>query len=141
MPKKSNSRGKLTRRELRDLDIEITFMEGIVRRDPKYLEALEILGDDYTRRGRFAQGLKIDQRLVSLRPQDPMAFYNLACSYCLNRQFERAALALSRAIDRGYRDFKSLVKDPDLEGLRQHPLFKKTQAKIRSLRFREIKVQ
>ncbi len=141
MQKKSNSRRKLTRRQLRDLDIEIGFMEGLVRRDPHYVEALQVLGDDYTHRGRFAESLRIDEQLVALRPADPMAFYNLACSYALTQQIERAASALSLAIDRGYRDFKSLITDPHLENLRSHPLFKKTQAKIRSLRVKQIKLK
>ena len=64
MPKKSPVRKKLTRREQRNLDIEISFIEGVVRRDPRYLEALQVLGDDYTRRGRYREGLKIDETLA-----------------------------------------------------------------------------
>ena len=44
MPKKPRS--KLTRKEQRDLDIEIGFLEGVVDRDPKYVEALQVLGDN-----------------------------------------------------------------------------------------------
>ena len=141
MQKKSNSRRKLNRRQLRDLDVEIGFMEGVVRRDPQFIEALQVLGDDYTRRGRFDESLNVDERLALLRPTDPMAFYNLACSYALNQQIERAAAALSKAIDRGYRDFSYLRKDPHLENLRRHPLFKKTQAKIRSLKVKEVRLK
>ncbi|MBU6402407.1 MAG: hypothetical protein KGS61_18975, partial [Verrucomicrobia bacterium] len=60
MPKQSSRRKKLTRQEQRDLDLEIQFLEGVVRRDPQYVDALQILGDDYTRRGRFTDGLEID---------------------------------------------------------------------------------
>jgi tetratricopeptide (TPR) repeat protein len=122
------------------LDLEISFIEGVVRRDPKYVEALQVLGDDYTRRGRFDDSLQVDERLVELRPEDPMAYYNLACSYSLNRQVEAAASALARAIDCGYRDFKFMINDPHLENLRRHPIFKKTQAKIRSLKLRSIRI-
>jgi len=97
MQKKSNSRRKLNRRQLRDLDVEIGFMEGLIRRDPRYIEALQVLGDDYTRRGRFDESLHVDERLVTLRPSDPMAFYNLACSCALTGQIEDAAAALSQA--------------------------------------------
>jgi len=46
MPEKTYARSKrLTRKEVRELDVKITFMEGVVRRDPRYVEALQILGD------------------------------------------------------------------------------------------------
>ena len=71
MPKKtSRPRRKPTPQELRDLDLEIRFMEGLVQRDGGSMEALQVLGDDYTRRGRFQDGLRIDQRLSQLRPRD-----------------------------------------------------------------------
>ena len=84
MPKKlSTPRKRPTRQELRDLDQEILFLEGIIRRDESYVEALQILGDGYTSRGRYAEGLKIDERLSKLRPEDSLVHYNLACSYSL----------------------------------------------------------
>ena len=104
----------MTREQERSLDIEIGFLEGVVRRDPAYIDALQILGDNYTRRGRFQDGLKVDEQLVRLRPADALVHYNLACSYSLTEQFEAAAAALNRALDLGYRDFKWLAKDPDL---------------------------
>src|SRR5580692_4549523 len=95
---------KLKRKELRELDQKITFMEGIVRRDPRYVEALQILGDHYTQRGKFECSLKVDKQLSRLEPRNPLVFYNLACSYSLNREFELAATALARALRLGYRD-------------------------------------
>jgi len=66
----------LTRKELRELDIKIAFMAGIVRRDPRYVEALQILGDHYTQRGRYDRSLKVDKQLSRLEPGNPLVFYN-----------------------------------------------------------------
>jgi tetratricopeptide (TPR) repeat protein len=138
MTKKADSpRRRLTRQELRDLDVEISFLEGIVRRDPAYVEALQILGDNYTRRGRFTEGLRVDERLSRLRPGDSVVSYNLACSYSLTQQIELAAETLTAAIDLGYHDFKAMDKDPDLENLRQHAEYKRIRAKIRGLQSKE----
>ena len=60
MASKDPQKKKLSRQERKDLDIEISFLEGVVKRDPEFLEALQVLGDDYTQRGRFMEGLKID---------------------------------------------------------------------------------
>ncbi len=128
---------KLTRQQERDLDIEIGFIEGVVRRAPEFIEALQILGDDYTRRGRFEEGLKLDERLARLRPDDALVHYNLACSCSLTGQFAAAAAALDRALDLGYRDFKWLAKDPDLTPFRKHALYKKIRARIKAM---EIKI-
>lgn len=122
---------KLSRREQRDLDIEIGFIERVVERDPHFVEALQILGDDYTQRGKYDDGLKVDERLAQLRPDDPGVLYNLACSYALTKQLEGAAATLIRAIEQGYEGFKWITKDPDLQNLRKHALYKKVRAAIR----------
>ena len=55
-------RSQLSAKENRDLDIEINFLKGLVNRDYEYIEALQLLGDDYTKRGKFRDGLKIDEQ-------------------------------------------------------------------------------
>jgi len=134
MPQKSSARKKLTRREARELEVKIDFMEGIVRRAPDYVEALQLLGDHYTQRGKYEQGLKVDEKLSRLEPKNPLVFYNLACSYSLTGEVDRAAQALEKALVLGYRDFVWLAKDPDLRALRKHPLFRAIEDKIRRMK-------
>ena len=130
MPARKSTKKKLTSAEQRDLDTKIQFVEGLVRR----VDALQLLGDHYTQRGRFTEGLHVDERLARLEPGNPLVFYNLACSYSLTDEFDRAYLALSQAIKLGYRDFKWLAKDPDLKKLRTHPVFQELKEKIRRLK-------
>jgi tetratricopeptide (TPR) repeat protein len=106
-----------------DLELEIRFFEGITRRDPEYVEALQILGDAYTKTGKWAKGLEIDQRLAHLCPSNPVVFYNLACSYSLLNQLDEAFGALEQAVKLGYKDTRWLTKDPDLENLRRDERF------------------
>jgi tetratricopeptide (TPR) repeat protein len=134
MPVQSSTRKKLSRANQRDLDTKIQFLEGLVRRDPDYVDALELLGDHYTRRGRYAEGLKMDEHLARLEPHSPLVFYNLACSCSLTGQFDRAVLALEKALQLGYRDFNWLAKDPDLRKLRQQPVYRDIEAKIRRMK-------
>jgi len=135
MPERQSGKSKkLTRKEIRDLDVKITFMEGVVRRDSRYVEALQILGDHYTQRGRFEYSLKIDKQLSRLEPRNPLVFYNLACSFSLNAEYDHAATALEKALSLGYRDFKWLAKDPDLLRLRKHPVYRTIEAKIRKMK-------
>ena len=122
----------------RELDVKISFMEGLVRRDPAYVDALQLLGDHYTQRGRFAEGLNVDERLARLEPQNPVVFYNLGCSYSLTDQFERAAEALEKAILLGYKDFTWLTKDPDLKKFRLQPAYR---AILKKIRYKKVKVR
>ena len=134
MPVKSSTRKKLSRATQRDLDIKIEFMEGIVRRDPDFVDALQLLGDHYTQRGRYTEGLQVDERLARLEPRSSLVFYNLACSYSLTEQFDRAVFALEKALQLGYHDFNWLARDPDLRKLRQQPVYRAIEAKIRRLK-------
>jgi tetratricopeptide (TPR) repeat protein len=134
MPVKSSARKKSSRASRRDLEIKIQFLEGLVRRDPDYVDALQLLGDHYTQHGRYLDGLKVDEHLAQLEPHSPLVFYNLACSCSLTGQFERAASALETALQLGYRDFRWLASDPDLHQLRQQPIFRDIEAKIRRMK-------
>jgi len=135
MPRRNSARSKrLSRKEVRDLDTKIGFLEGIVKRDGDFVEALQILGDHYTQRGRYEHSLKVDKQLSRLEPRNPLVFYNLACSHSLNSEFDLAAAALEKALTLGYRDFKWLAKDPDLRLLRKHPLYRTIAARIRKMK-------
>jgi tetratricopeptide (TPR) repeat protein len=139
MPAKNTARKKMSRVEQRELDTKIEFIEGLVRRDPNYVDALQLLGDHYTQRGRITEGLKVDERLARLEPVNPLVFYNLACSYSLAGDIDQAANALERALQLGYRDFDWLAKDPDLKALRTHTAFEDLKAKIRQLKSKSSK--
>ncbi len=136
MPVKSR-KSRSVREQTRALDVQIQFMEGVVRRDPRYVEALQLLGDNYTKRGRYSEGLGVDERLAELEPANPLVFYNLACSYSLLARCDDAATALERALRLGYRDFKWLLKDPDLKKLRAHSRYKAIRAEIRRIKAEE----
>jgi tetratricopeptide (TPR) repeat protein len=138
MPVKGSARKSRHPRELtRALDIQIQFMEGVVRRDPRYVEALQLLGDNYTKRGRYSEGLGVDERLAALEPENPLVFYNLACSYSLLDRFDDAADSIERALGLGYRDFKWMARDPDLKKLRSHPRYGIIREQIRRLKAAE----
>jgi hypothetical protein len=111
-------------------------MEGVVQRDPSYIEALQILGDHYTQRGYYTESLKVDLQLSQLEPRNPLVFYNLACSYALTGGCEESAAALLEALKLGYNDFRWLARDPDLRPLRKHPAYRSIQDKIRKMKIR-----
>ena len=106
-------------------NFEISFYESILKKDPKFVEVIELLGGLYTRAGRIDDGLKMDRKLVRLRPGNPVVHYNLACSLALKRRLKDAFTVLTKAVELGYRDIKWVQEDPDLENLRNHPSYQR----------------
>jgi tetratricopeptide (TPR) repeat protein len=106
------------------LDFELDFFEGVLHRNPDFVDALRVHGNNLTLKGCFADGLKIDRRIVELRPHDALAHYNLACSYSLLKKVDLALRILRKAIELGYSDFRFLREDSDLDALRKDPRFR-----------------
>jgi tetratricopeptide (TPR) repeat protein len=106
------------------LDFEIHFYEKLLTAYPDFLDVLIPLGHAYTRRGLYEKGLEVDLRLARLRGNDPLTWYNLACSYSLLNRLDEAVGALRRSFELGYRDVGHLQKDPDLSRLRQSPKYR-----------------
>jgi tetratricopeptide (TPR) repeat protein len=119
-----------TKERKEDVQFEIRFFEGIAHRDPDYVEALQVLGDAYTKTGQWEKGLEIDQRLAKLSPDNPLVFYNLACSYSIMNRVDEAFAALKRAVKLGYDDAQWLNKDPDLKNLRSDRRFERIRANL-----------
>lgn len=118
----------------RDLQFETRFFESILKRDRSYADVIEILGGLYTRQGRFEEGLKMDRRLVRMKPDHAVAHYNLACSLALLKRKKDALRSLADAIERGYSDAQWMAKDPDLEDLRADATFITLLKRIRGKR-------
>lgn len=106
-----------------DHQFEIQFCESILKRCPDDIETIEMLANFYTKSGRIADGLRLDERLVLLAPANPTNHYNLACSLSLSHRYEDALNALRKALDKGYCDFRWIREDPDLKNLQSDPRF------------------
>ena len=105
------------------LDLEMELYSALLKQLPDQPDILRAMSSNLTKKGLLRDGLKIDQRLVSIRPHDPTAHYNLACRYAVLSQPEMALHTLRNAIELGYRDFRYMIEDRDLMSLRRDPRF------------------
>jgi len=115
----------------KDINYEIRFYEGILKKNPEFIEAMIALADLYTKGEFFSEGLRIDQKLALLKPDDPLVYYNLACSYSLLNDVDSSFSAMKKAISLGYDDFVYLEEDDDLSNLRKDSRFKKYFSKVK----------
>lgn len=115
-----------------DLKIEIDFLEGIVERDPENVDAWEALAHDYTDAKLYDKGLHADSMVVKLAPDKPLSHYNYACSLSLTHHEEQAADELLLSIKLGYKEYRFIEQDPDLDNLREHPAWQAVAEIIKS---------
>jgi tetratricopeptide (TPR) repeat protein len=118
-------------------DFEIKFYEGLLSKSPNFFNALATLGDVYTRKGFYEEGLEVDRKLVNLKPEDPVVHYNFACSLSLIGEIEEAFKELKKAVLFGYDDIAYILKDPDLGNLRKHSRFNDFFEKIKKIKDQE----
>lgn len=116
-----------------DILFEIQFYESVLKRVPNYIDVIEILGCLYTESGQIDKGLNMDQLAVAIKPSDPTANYNLACSLALKGQTTKSLDFLERAIEFGYNDLEWLLQDDDIASLRSDPKFKKLITQLKKL--------
>jgi len=106
-----------------DTWVELSFLEKVRNRCPNDSNVLRALGDLYTRSGSHDEGLRVDEHLSRLCPDESEVWYNLGCSYALVGRKDDAFSALNKAVDLGYCDYEWIVRDNDLDNLRGDPRF------------------
>jgi predicted Zn-dependent protease len=134
--------GQLARRlQHAALAFETGVLEQVLLREPDNLEVLATLAEACTRLRRYRRGLELDRRLVARDPGEPLFRYNLACSLSLTGDLQAACVELMLAIDRGYRDFEHMERDPDLRRLRSDARFLRVRERAASIARREPRDQ
>lgn len=114
-------------------EFEVNLARAVIAHEPAHVDALQMLGGALTRLGRHEEALGVDRKVVHLAPSDPIAHYNLACSLSNMGAVDDAFRALERAVELGYRDFRFLREDPDLENLRRDARFEAFVERARAL--------
>ncbi len=124
---------RLTKKRLRRKYLEIKFYENIQKEHHDSVFVLAPLADAYTRKGFYKEGLDVDRKLARLKPDDPIVYYNLACSLSLLGKEKEALQVLKKAVLFGYDDFSYIKKDADLERMRNLPEYEKFSSKLKRL--------
>jgi Flp pilus assembly protein TadD len=106
-------------------DFEIALARSLLAKNPDRVDALEMLADALAQANRYAEALEFDLRLTRLKPEDPSAQYNLACTQSSLGDVDRAFQALERAFELGYHDYKRMLRDRELENVRRDPRWRR----------------
>jgi tetratricopeptide (TPR) repeat protein len=110
--------------ERSQLDFELAFFGAILDRVPEFTDVLRAHAANLSTKGMLKEGLIVEQRLVDLRPNDANAHYSLACRYAMMKQPDLSLRTLQKAVELGYRDFRGMIQDHNLEAVKKDPRFR-----------------
>jgi len=99
----------------------------------EFKQATINLSTAYMKNKRYDKALETLQAGQKKFPQDPLIDYNLACYYSLTENLEPGLSALQKAVEKGYKQFKQMEADPDLNNLRQSGEYKTWKKKITTI--------
>jgi serine/threonine protein kinase/Tfp pilus assembly protein PilF len=123
----SNALDALGKREafLNFTQRSVEFFENHLQKIPEDARARVLLGIMYAKLGRNDEAASQGSLAMTLRPNDALILYNVACLFCDLGRAEEAMGSLRKAWDAGYRDTQWTRNDPDLVPLHGHPEFER----------------
>ncbi len=117
---------------------EGNYAEAIIRYEKAmhhnkgFKETLINLSTAYMKNKVFDKALETLQTGQKKFPREPLFDYNFACYYSLTESLEPSLSALKQAVGKGFKQFKQMESDSDLNNLRQSDEYKVWKEKIPS---------
>jgi tetratricopeptide (TPR) repeat protein len=99
-------------------DSAFKYYKLAVRLDPTYESASLNLGLLYHSLRQYDSAIVHIQDAIRLDSTKGRNYFRLACSYALNNQPENAIFTLKQAYEKGFKNYDSLISDPDLDSLK-----------------------
>ena len=81
--------------------------------------------------GDYENALTYFKQLVSLQPERPDIYYNIACIYARMDRVDESLDWLQQAIKKGFSDRRMMVLDKDLDNVRTSPGFMEMMKSVR----------
>lgn len=96
-----------------------------INKDPNYAEAYAGRAGAYMQQGKNNKALDDLKKAKEIKPDSASIRYNLACVHSLMGNTDYGLDELDAALDKGFNDYDSLRKDPDINNLRKKAEFQK----------------
>ncbi|MCA1732142.1 MAG: protein kinase, partial [Acidobacteria bacterium] len=104
---------------------QIEMFEEQLKKVPEDARARVLLANDYACMGRTEEAFAEVKLAMTLRPDDALIMYNVACVLCSLDKKPEALAAIKKAYDAGFRDPNWARHDTDLSLLRGEPEFER----------------
>lgn len=80
---------------------------------------------------KLDQAIEIHKKAVEFDRLAPVATYNLACAYSLQKKIDLAFEALAKAVELGFNDSSQMEGDSDLDNLRKDKRYTKLSSQLK----------
>ncbi len=92
--------------------------ERVVSIEPLNVHALNRLARIYSNWGEFEKALDAMKKVIKVQPDIAEIYYNIACIYAKQNMTKESIGWLNQAIERGFKNWDQIKKDPDLANIR-----------------------
>jgi Flp pilus assembly protein TadD len=117
--------------KMKDYDNAIIEFSRAIDLMPNYAVAYADRGVAYMQQRKLNKAMDDLQNAAGLAPGDKSIHYNLTALYCLQGAKDRAFDSLDKAMELGFNNYDALRTDPDLDGIREDPEFRKILEKYK----------
>jgi TolB-like protein/Flp pilus assembly protein TadD len=101
--------------------------------DPHDARALQLGASTAAAIGSAGLARSLAERALRAHPDDIGTAYNMACTYAVLGDIDRAIELLERAVRNGWASPSWLAQDPDFDSLRADPRFRQIEARLQQL--------
>ncbi len=109
--------------QMKKIDASISKLEDVLRYNPHDLKILNSLAVYYSMKGQYNRTIDYFMKELSITPENPEIYYNLACISCRQNKLKESRNFLDKAIKKGFNNWDLLKKDHDLDNLRNTKYF------------------
>lgn len=107
--------------EIAFYDSAIYFFKKAVALEPDYTNAYFNLGMAFHNRGKYDSAIVHISKAITLAPANNYFDYFLACAYALKKKPVECLQHLNIALQKGYKDYYTILHDADLKSIRSTP--------------------
>jgi tetratricopeptide (TPR) repeat protein len=112
-----------------NMENAVNEFSNAVNKDGKYAEAYSNRAVAYIMQKKFNKALDDLKKAKELKPDSASIRYNLASVHSLMGNTDYGMDELDAALEKGFNDYESLRRDPDINNLRKHKDYQKTLEK------------
>ena len=109
--------------QMTKIDASISKLEDFLKYNPHDLKTLNSLAVYYSMKGQYNRTIDYFMKELSITPENPEIYYNLACIYSRQNRLKESRDFLDKSIKKGFNAWDLLKKDHDLDNLRNTNYF------------------